>query len=655
MAPAPDGTWLAVAALRLCPDEAGYVSDLWRISVDDPTRPPVQLTRGESNDTQPRFAPDGALLFMSDRNPVGQKSDQHPTRVQVWRLAASGGDPERLTDEPLGVSDYRLSTRTGRLFVIADVYPGIAEEDQRTHDEEVRKRGPSGLHYREMPVRHWDYWLPVAGPHLVVYDADTNERRDLTPNARHEHREFEFGVEWDVDPDGRRAVILTGRPGKIRIREAGLRVIDVGSGESFDLGVVGNTEHRTPRFSPDGDKIACVRGVREPRRAERVSLWLFDELDAASPGRAVAADWDVWPRLWAWTGDGQALLATADHRGQVPIFRVSVDSGEVSRLSSKQSGGSHSAIQVLGGDGAERVIGLRHRLLHPPEPFCMDMRVGAEPALLSDLSGFSPEDGAALARVESFSVPGDAGADVHYYLVAPTLDASEPRPALLWIHGGPMGQWTDGWHWRWNPLVPVAAGYAVVMPNPRGSTGFGQEFIQGIWKNQWGGACYRDIMAVTDAVTARNDIDSERVGAMGGSFGGYMANWIGANTDRFACLITHAGIYALSHFCGVTDEPGYLQHEMDAAPYLDPGEFDRYSPHRRLENWKSPTLIIHGEKDYRVPISEALHLFEALRWRGVPAELLVFPDENHWIRRPQNIRQWYRSVLEFAGRHLFGP
>jgi dipeptidyl aminopeptidase/acylaminoacyl peptidase len=228
----------------------------------------------------------------------------------------------------------------------------------------------------------------------------------------------------------------------------------------------------------------------------------------------------------------------------------------------------------------------------------------------------------------------------------------EKRPALMWIHGGPMSQFADGWHWRWNPLVPAAAGYAMILPNPRGSTGAGQEFIQGICNNEWGGACFRDIMAVLDAVCARDDIDATRVGAMGGSFGGYMANWIGVKSERFRCLMTHAGIYDLEGFTGATDYPSYMYQELGITPYEDRDGFERYSPHRLLANWKTPTLIIHGEKDYRVPIGEALHLFEALCWRGVDAELLVFPDENHWILRPQNIRQWYHVVLEFADKHL---
>jgi dipeptidyl aminopeptidase/acylaminoacyl peptidase len=199
----------------------------------------------------------------------------------------------------------------------------------------------------------------------------------------------------------------------------------------------------------------------------------------------------------------------------------------------------------------------------------------------------------------------------------------------------------------------VAQGYAVALPNPRGSTGFGQEFIQGIWGNVWGDQCYKDLMAVADALCARADIDAQRTMAMGGSFGGYMTNWIGTQTDRFNCLITHASIFTMANFTGVTDHPAWWYLEMGGEdPYADSERFDRYAPLRHVKNWTSPALIIHGEKDYRCPVSEGLNLFEALQYHGVPSELLVFPDENHWILKPRNIVVWYRAVLEFIGRHL---
>jgi dipeptidyl aminopeptidase/acylaminoacyl peptidase len=198
----------------------------------------------------------------------------------------------------------------------------------------------------------------------------------------------------------------------------------------------------------------------------------------------------------------------------------------------------------------------------------------------------------------------------------------------------------------------VAAGYAVALPNPRGSTGLGNDFANGVWNNRWGAECYTDLVSVTDDLAGRGDIDADRIGAMGGSFGGYMANWIGGQTDRFRCLVSHAGLYHLPAFHGTTDHPAFFTHEQGCDPYSDPEAFSRFSPHAFVATWKSPVLIIHGERDFRVPVSEALLLFERLRAQGVDAELAIFPDENHWILKPHNARAWYGEVLRFLSEKL---
>jgi dipeptidyl aminopeptidase/acylaminoacyl peptidase len=256
-------------------------------------------------------------------------------------------------------------------------------------------------------------------------------------------------------------------------------------------------------------------------------------------------------------------------------------------------------------------------------------------------------DYGADVRREDLHVESD-GVPVQYRLLLPK--GKGPFPTLFWIHGGPIGAFADGWHWRWNPLVFVSQGYAVVLPNPRGSTGFGFDYISGIWGNVWGDGCYRDLMKVADAVEARDDIGP--MAAMGGSFGGYMSNWIGGNTTRFRCIVTHASIFSCWTFHGTTDHPAWWALEMQSTPYSDPEHHDRYSPQRFVQNWKSPTLVIHGEKDYRCPISEGIALFEALQLHRVESELLVFPDEGHWIMRPKNIVSWYTSIADFMGRYL---
>jgi dipeptidyl aminopeptidase/acylaminoacyl peptidase len=640
--PSPCGRYLAVAVERLDADESAYVSDLWRVSLQDRTAAPVQLTRGAAKDVAPQYRCDGALGFSSNRNPRdGKPQEGDEERMQVWLLPAGGGEPTPLTDEPLGVRAFRFAAQLPRLFVLADVLPGVAHAEQRARAAELKKHGPSALSFDRMPVRHWDHWLLRPAPHLIAYV--DGERRDLTPDADREHRE----AEWDVSADGTLAAIT--REGAVAsdgVSDRSLLVIDVLSGEAHELGQKEQCTSESPLFSPDGSLIACSRAERQKGELPHPRLWLYPSRTPDHTGWFVT-DWEPWPTPCCWTPDGRAVLVTADVRGDVPVLRVDVETGEVKRLTSNESGGCHSAIQISG-DGLA-VVGIRHRLSQPPEPFRVAL-AGGEPEALASLSGFDRALFEQLGRIESLQVAAPDGGDVQAFLLTPR--ASGPHPLLLWVHGGPMNQWADGWHWRWNPLVPLAAGYALLLPNPRGSTGFGQDFTAAIWNNQWGGACFRDLMAVTDAVCARADIDPRRTAVMGGSFGGYMANWIAGSTERFACLVTHAGIYDFRAFHGVTDHPGWFALGQGGTPEADPALFDRFSPHRQLPRWRTPTLIVHGEKDYRVPISEALLLFEALQRRGVPSELLIFPDENHWIQRPRNTRHWYQKCLGFLGRHL---
>ncbi|HUN90462.1 MAG TPA: S9 family peptidase [Burkholderiaceae bacterium] len=652
--PSPDGRWLAVEVKRLSHDGSRYLSDIWRVPTDGSAA--TRLTRGECNDSAPCFRHDGALAFLSDRRPTEGEAagaDDEAKRKQVWILPVEGGEPRQLTDEPLGVDAFKFAARGDRLAYLAPVLRDVPLADQRKAAEELRKKGPSGRRYRRQPVRHWDDWLqqgrdrPVT--HLIACNAQGGGRRDLTP---------EFGCElaiepdFDVSPDGRRIAVTPDAPGADRELDRTIWVADLQTDVPTLLGAGVAVRSESVRFSPDGDRLATVRSRRSAQSVERPTLVIHDL--AAGTERDIGAAWDRWPHVEDWTGDGRALIVTADDDGHVPLFRIELDSGSVERLGAGGDGrgGTHDGCRLLA-DG--RIAGVRSTLLSPPETFVCDAVGDATPRPLAALSGFDTGDASAWAEVETMRIASTDGAPVHGVLVKPR-GARGKLPTLLWIHGGPIGMWGDGWHWRWNPLIAVAAGYAVALPNPRGSTGFGQAWIQGIWGNTWGAQCYEDLMAFADALAARPDIDPQRMMAMGGSFGGYMTNWIGTQTRRFRCLVTHASIVGMATFTGVTDHPPWWYLEMGGLdPYADQASFDRYAPWTGLRHWRTPTLIIHGERDYRCPIGEALMLFEALQYHGVESELLVFPDENHWILKPGNIVQWYDAVFDFIGRHLEKP
>ena len=626
---APDGSWLAVQVARLDADDKRYVSDLWRVSATDADVAPNRLTWGEYDDRSPRFRADGALLFLSARP---TPTDDKGRFTQVWMLPPGGGEARPLTDEPRGVDDFAVGG--GRLVVLTSVWPGVEHDAQRAHGTERSEKGPSMLRYTTMPVRAWDHWLPAAAPHLVLY-AD-GARTDLTPGADREHRDSP----WAMSADGRVAVISRERPGDDRLPESELLILDLEGGSSRAVPTRARALIEGLAVSPDGRWAVGELHARFDGLLGRPVLWLFD-LEKGS-GVPLAGDWDVHPSICAMTAD-RALVTAGVHGRTVP-FAVSLD-GAVERLIADGVPGSFRRLRPTA-DGA--VVALTDRLLHPPEVCRLD---GGKVRPLAALSGFE-RAWAADVRVDDFAVTSSDGAAVHGLLVHRPSDA--PQPALLWVHGGPVGQHEDGWHWRWNALVAaaaaVAAGYVVSLPNPRGSTGYGQAFVEGIWNNAWGGVCYDDVMASADHLEALPPVDATRVALMGASFGGYMTNWIGARSDRFRCLVTHAGVYRMSTFHGTSDWPAWF--ELQAG--VDPGhpDFDRHSPHRWVSDWKTPTLVMHGEKDYRVPISQALLLFEDLQRHGVESELVVFPDENHWILRPRNVRAWYRAWLDFVQRHL---
>jgi dipeptidyl aminopeptidase/acylaminoacyl peptidase len=644
IAAAPDGSWLAVAVQRVNQDGAEYVSDLWKVPTDGSAA--VQLTRGDSKDTAPCFRHDGALAFLSNRKPNELKADDEADkRMQVWLLPKDGGEPRQLTDEPLGVESFRFARRADRLALFAPVLPNVDHDKQRETAAERKKKGPNARHYTRQPVRHWDHWLHqndnMANTHLVVCSADGTNRVDLTPEVT---REFSIEPHLDLSDDGVQVLASWATPGADREEDSSVLLIDIATGARKLLGAQQNTLNKNALFAPDGKTIAAVRSTRSPRTVMRPTLTLIDTASGAQ--RTLAADWDRWPQLQSWSADGQRLFVTADDDGHTPVFAVDAGSGKVTRLTAHSAGGAHDKVLPLAGG---QLTCIRSTLLDAPECVTLDAHTEATPRALARLSGFAPAE---FAQVEFLRTPSTDGTPIQWFFITPK-HVSGNLPVLLWIHGGPIGMDQDGWHWRWNPLLAVAAGYAVALPNPRGSTGFGQDFIQGIWGNVWGKQCFEDLMAVTDAIEKRADVDARRIMAMGGSFGGYMTNWIGTQTQRFKCLITHASICTMAQFTGTTDHPPWWYLEMGGEdPYADMPRFDRYAPIRFIKNWKTPTLIIHGELDYRCPIGEGLNLFEALQYHGVDSELLVFPDENHWILKPKNIVVWYETVLGFLRKHM---
>jgi dipeptidyl aminopeptidase/acylaminoacyl peptidase len=694
---APDGTWLAAAVQTLSPDRKKYLTSIWRI--DAQGGPARRLTRSAEGEGSPRFLPDGSLLFTSRRPDHGRKEGSDGGAGEVtalWLLPAGGGEARVVAALPGGVTAAEAARDATAIVVGAPVLPGAATgngaggDDATGQDEKLRQErkdaGITAILHESAPVRFWDHDLGPDQPRLFALELnpadpeteltvpagrgdDQAERggyapglRDLTPEPG---RALD-GVSFGLTPDG--ASVVTGwwqwHPAGESNCE--LVIIDTASGKRRVLLSVPEFDFDNPQVSPDGRFIACLRErhATAERPVDQTAVLLDVDgggLDGAAldggaldggaldggggdAGRDLLPGFDRWPIELAWSHDSRALYFAADDRGRHPVFRVDLDGGEVTRVTADD--GAYTDLNP-GPDG-RYLYALRATVDTPPTPVRLDLVTGAEPAAL-DCPG-TPVT--VPGRLEEIEAAADDGQLVRSWLVLPrTASPENPAPLLLWVHGGPNSSWNT-WSWRWNPWLMAARGYAVLLPDPALSTGYGQDYITRAHRD-WGARPFADIMAVTDAALARPDVDADRVAMMGGSYGGYMANWMAGHTDRFRAIVSHAGLWTLDQMFGTTDHPMFWRPQF-GDPLTEPEMYEKNSPHRHIDRIRTPMLVIHGNKDYRVPVGEALRLWWDLTRHDAEAKFLYFPDENHWILTPGNARIWYETVFAFLAQHVLG-
>ncbi|MDZ7915355.1 MAG: S9 family peptidase [Rhodococcus sp. (in: high G+C Gram-positive bacteria)] len=636
----PDGSLLICARAVLDDKSAEYVSSLWEIDPEG-RRPARRLTWGSTSESGAAFAFDCDVLFTATRAVPGE-SDPQPA---LWRLPAAGGEAQLLISRPGGISSVSAAKAAPTFVAQTSVMASAISLDQDDQVRSARKdKKVTAMLHTGYPVRHWDHDLGPDHPHLVVAETDSKEPvelRDITPTAGAALRE----TSTTISDDGLFVVTTWTVGDPSAARRSTLVRIDTVTGDRTTLVDEADADVYNPVLSPDGTKLAFIREtLTTPESAPRMTLKLYDFGSGAVTG--VADGWDRWPTSLAWLPDGSGLVVTADDGGRGPIFTIDLW-GQPVRLTADDA--AYTDVRVAP-DG-ESIYALRASYEAPPHVVRVDLRSGEITALrgpdpLPELPGTLTE---ITARAED-------GSTVRSWLALPTGAAPHaPVPLLLWVHGGPLGSWNT-WSWRWNPWLLVAKGYAVLLPDPALSTGYGQDFVQRGW-GQWGKAPFTDLMTITDAAVAQPEIDPKRTGAMGGSFGGYMANWIAGHTNRFDAIVTHASLWALDQFGPTTDAAWYWQREMSPEMAVE------NSPHLYVADITTPMLVIHGDKDYRVPIGEGLRLwYELLAESGLPADddgktdhrFLYFPDENHWVLKPQHTKIWYEVVTAFLSEHILG-
>ncbi|MFN8074242.1 MAG: prolyl oligopeptidase family serine peptidase [Kineosporiaceae bacterium] len=651
LALSPDGTRLVVGAAALVPDATRYVSALWEV---DPTgsRPARRLTRGTKGAGNPVFAPDGSLLFLSARPDPDAKDSGDDDPPALWVLPVDGGEARVLARRPGGIGDVKVAVASGTVVVTSDTLPhSVTAEDDEQRRKARKERKVSALLHESYPVRYWDHDLGPGQTRLLTaawpegLDEATLELRDLTPAPGRALDELGY----DVSPDG--AWVATSwqvleRGG----RRESLALLDVATGTWRLLLDDPAREYGSPRFSPDGSKLAVtVFGRPSDVDPPSVVLGVADltglQPDAQPEVRVLTGAWDRWPSDPVWSPDSSTIYVTADDDGRAPVFAVDVATGEVTRLTGDH--GAYSDVQVSA-DGAY-LYAMRSAVDSPALPVRLNAGTPVQQPVTLQAPAAAPALPGTLTEIETTT--GDGVRQRAWLCLPDGASAENPVPLLLWIHGGPLSSW-NSWSWRWNPWLAVAQGYAVVLPDPALSLGYGQDFIKRGW-GRWGAEPYQDLMDVTDAVEARPDIDATRVAAMGGSFGGYMANWVAGHTDRFLGIVSHASLWALDQFGPTTDAYDYWRREMT------PPMAAQFSPHQFVDKIVTPMLVVHGDRDYRVPIGEGLRLWAELAERGgedgvMPHKFLYYPDENHWVLQPQHAKVWYDTVFAFLAHTVLG-
>ena len=615
----PDGTRVAVSVSRYEIEKGENWSEIWMVSAHGSwTR---QMTHGRHHDDSPVFSPDGKnLVFVSDRSDDGQ---------QLFTMPVDGGEPRQLTDFPMAVSAPVWSPDGRWIAVTSKVYPECgADADCNATIKEAADGGPlEAFMVDELLYRHWNEWRRGKYPHVLLVAAASGEViRDLTPGP------------WDSP-----TFSLGGGPG-YAFSPASDELCFVSNRESFpaastnsDLWVVpledgaaassprNITSENTgwdgsPHYSPDGSIIAYLSQETPDFEADLFRIAVYDRRGGAVRYLTDRDGFDDWAGAMAWHPNGEELFFQADHKGRTPLFKISLTNGKIAPV---HTDGAISGWQLT--EDAEAIVYTRSKVGSPSEVF----RVPATGGEALQVTRFNAElEGEVDIRpAEELWVRGAGDYDVQVFLVKPHgFDPTKKYPLILNVHGGPQQQWLDRYRGDWQ--VYPGKGYIVALPNPTGSNGFGQDFVDAI-SCDWGGRVFRDLMKVTDALAEIPYVDPERMGSMGWSFGGYMTMWFEGHTDRFAASASMMGVYDLRSMHGATEELWFPQYDLCGRPW-DSEHYERWSPSNFVKNYATPCLVVTGERDYRVPYTQSLHFFTDLQVMKVPSRLVVLPQAGHW-------------------------
>ncbi|MEW6208822.1 MAG: S9 family peptidase [Acidobacteriota bacterium] len=640
----PDGRWIAFTITDTDFAANRRTTQIYLVSIEGGEI--QQLTKEKQSSVSPRWSPDGKrIAFVSAR-------DGAP---QIWTLElaeVATGPLRKITNISTGADNPVWSSDGNWIAFTSEVYPDCPSDDcNRQRDEQMEANKVKARVADRLLYRHWNQWEDGKRAHVFVVPASGGEAKDMT-EGDWDTPPFSLGgpTDYAFSPDGRELAFARNTDKDQATSTNGdIFTVSLAGGEAKRITGANKGADLSPQYSPDGRFLAYRSQARAGFESDRWRLMLHDRKSGVSKSISDALDSSV--ESFTFSPDSQKVFLTALDRGRQCVYTLSINGGAAKKIISD---GTNDDVQITR-DG-RTLIFTRNSLTHPVEIF----RASSDGSGVRKITSVNDAHLAPfnLKPAEDVTWTGALGTKIHGFLIKPADFTPDKKwPLIVLIHGGPQGAWNDSWSYRWNPQVFASSGYVVFAPNPRGSTGYGQRLTNEI-SGDWAGKVYIDLMNGVAHLASKPYIDRARVGAAGGSYGGYMVNWIlGHNTDprvKFKALVSHAGVYNLTSMYGSTEELWFTDWEFKGTPWTNPQMYARWSPHLAAKNFRTPTLVIHGELDYRVPYTEGLQLFTALQRQGVESKLLVYTDEGHWILKPQNSKLWYDTVMGWFDKHIKG-
>lgn len=638
----PDGRWVAYTVGVVNKAENKTLTHIFKVKLDGSDQ--QQLTKGTASHIQPRWSPDG-------------KHIAYVTGGQIWVMEEDGDDAKKVTSISTGAGGPVWSPDGKWIAFGSEVYPECSSDAcNKAEDDKVENSKVKAKVAERLLFKHWNEWRDRKRTHVFIIPRDGGIARDLTPG------DFDSppyaaasGVDYAFSPDSREIAFLR-NPDKIEAisTNSDVYTMPLAGGDAKNITVNNKGYDASPAYTPDGKYILFRSQETATFEADRWRIMRYDR----SSGQTVelTGGFDLQVDEMTLSPDSKTVYFAAGSRGKSRVFTVPLEPDFRQRIAThvRPVEGNLSQFSFVTNlnvtaDGRNLVF-LSSSMSTPAELFT----AGLQGSSMRALSRTRPN--IELPRPEEVEWKGALQTPNHGFLLKPiNFDASKKYPLLVLIHGGPQGAWNDSWGYRWNPQVFANAGYVVFLPNPRGSTGYGQKFVNEI-SGDWGGKVFVDMKNGIVEVLKKPYIDRNRIGGAGASYGGYMVNWIlGHNSDprfKFKTLVSHAGVYNLESMAATTEELWFVNWEFQGMPWENPVNYQKWSPHKFVNRFNTPTLVTAGELDFRVPVDQSLQLFTGLQLKGVESKLIIFPDEGHWIMKPQNSEFWYSNVIGWLDKHL---